>query len=153
MYLTFSLSKVIVLSWVSLVAQSVKNLPAVRETWVRSLVWRGHGNPLQYSCLENSHGQSSLVGYSPQGLQRVRQDFETKCTRACAHTRAQTRAHAHTSHPLYPVLCPQTLRLFPVLAISNNCCNEHWAYMYLFFLIFLSLSLNLFCFCCYVLVF
>ena len=32
----------------------------------------GNGNPLQYSCLENpmdreSHGQRSLVGYSPQG--------------------------------------------------------------------------------------
>ena len=25
----------------------------------------GHGNPLQYSCLENSHGQKSPVGYSP----------------------------------------------------------------------------------------
>ena len=28
----------------------------------------GHGNPLQYSCLENSHGQRSLVGYSLWGL-------------------------------------------------------------------------------------
>ena len=27
----------------------------------------GHGNPLQYSCLENRHGQRSLVGYSPWG--------------------------------------------------------------------------------------
>ena len=27
----------------------------------------GHGNPLQYSCLENLHGWSSLVGYSPWG--------------------------------------------------------------------------------------
>ena len=27
----------------------------------------GHGNPLQYSCLENTHGQRSLVGYSPWG--------------------------------------------------------------------------------------
>ena len=27
----------------------------------------GHGNPLQHSCLENPHGQSSLVGYSPWG--------------------------------------------------------------------------------------
>ena len=26
----------------------------------------GHGSPLQYSCLENPHGQRSLVGYSPQ---------------------------------------------------------------------------------------
>ena len=27
----------------------------------------GHGNPLQYSCLENPHGQRSLMGYSPLG--------------------------------------------------------------------------------------
>ena len=27
----------------------------------------GHGNPLQYSCLENPHGQKSLVGFSPWG--------------------------------------------------------------------------------------
>ena len=26
-------------SWASLVAQLVKNLPAMRETWVQSLVW------------------------------------------------------------------------------------------------------------------
>ena len=35
----------------------VKNLPAVQETWVRSLgqedPTEGNGNPLQYSCLEN----------------------------------------------------------------------------------------------------
>ena len=28
---------------------------------------RGHGNPPQYSCLENPHGQRSLEGYSPWG--------------------------------------------------------------------------------------
>ena len=27
----------------------------------------GHGDPLQYSCLENLHGQRSLVGHSPWG--------------------------------------------------------------------------------------
>ena len=27
----------------------------------------GHSNPHQYSCLENPHGQRSLVGYGPQG--------------------------------------------------------------------------------------
>ena len=26
-----------------------------------------HGNPLQYSCLKNPHGQRSLAGYSPWG--------------------------------------------------------------------------------------
>ena len=40
----------------SLVAQLVKNPPAIQETWVRSLGWDdppGKGYPLQYSCLEN----------------------------------------------------------------------------------------------------
>ena len=27
----------------------------------------GNDNPLQYSCLENPHGQKSLAGYSPWG--------------------------------------------------------------------------------------
>ena len=31
----------------------------------------GHGNPLQYSCLENPRGQRSLVGYSPWGKSRM----------------------------------------------------------------------------------
>ena len=31
----------------------------------------GHGNPLQYSCLENPHGQRSLVGYSPRGRKKA----------------------------------------------------------------------------------
>jgi len=33
----------------------------------------GKGYPLQYSGLENSHGQRSLAGYSPWGC-RVRHD-------------------------------------------------------------------------------
>ena len=42
----------------SLVAQKLKCLPPIRETWVRSLgredpPGEGNGNPLQYSCLEN----------------------------------------------------------------------------------------------------
>ena len=31
----------------------------------------GHSNPLQYSCLENPHGQRSLAGYIP-GLAKSR---------------------------------------------------------------------------------
>ena len=30
----------------------------------------GHGNPLQYSCLENPHGQRSLAGYIPWSLKK-----------------------------------------------------------------------------------
>jgi len=31
----------------------------------------GHGNPSQYSCLENPHGQKSLMGYSPWGREEL----------------------------------------------------------------------------------
>ena len=31
-------------------------------------------NPLQYSCLEDPHGQKSLMDYSPRGSQRVGHD-------------------------------------------------------------------------------
>ena len=66
----------------------VKNPSALQETWVQSLHFTyilvnqnhkvysisiisypggGHGSPLQYSCLENLHGQRSLMDYSPRG--------------------------------------------------------------------------------------
>ena len=43
----------------------------------------GHGNLLQYSCLENLHGQRSLVGY----LQRVAKSQISLCTcwQGCLH--------------------------------------------------------------------
>ena len=44
-------------TWASLVAQLMKNLPAVQQTrfdpLVRKFPGEGNGNPLQYSCLEN----------------------------------------------------------------------------------------------------
>ena len=53
----------------------IKNPPAnagdIRDTGSIPRLGRspreGHGNPLQYSCLENTHGQRSLTGYNPQG--------------------------------------------------------------------------------------
>ena len=97
--------------WASLVAQLVKNSPAMQRTQcdscVKKIPWRrdrlstpvflgfsgrsndkefpcnagdlglipglgrlpggGHGNPLQYSCLENPHKQRSLAGYISWG--------------------------------------------------------------------------------------
>ena len=46
-------------SWASLVAQLVKNPPAMQDNWVRSLGWEdpleiGKGYPLQYSGLDYS---------------------------------------------------------------------------------------------------
>ena len=67
----------------SLVAQMVKNPPAIREMWVPSLGWEDpleKGRAIHYSILwrrkrqptpvllpEKFHGQRSLVGYSPWG--------------------------------------------------------------------------------------
>ena len=50
------------------VAHTVNNLPPLWEIWVWSLGWEDPLEkemtiPLQYSCLENSHGQRNLVGY------------------------------------------------------------------------------------------
>ena len=66
----------------SLMVQKVKNSPAMWGTWVLSLDWEdspggGHGNPLQYSCLENPHGQRSQSGYSSWS-HRVGHDWATK---------------------------------------------------------------------------
>ena len=56
-------------SWASLVAQLVKNPPALWETWIHSLGWE---DPLEGSMathssilLGESHRQRSLMSYSP----------------------------------------------------------------------------------------
>ena len=56
-------------SWASLVAQTVKDPPAMRETWVRPL---GQEDPLEMGTAtipvfwpEEFHGQRILAGYSP----------------------------------------------------------------------------------------
>ena len=58
-------------SWASLVAQLVKNPPAMQETWVQSLGWE---DPLEEAMATHSsiltgesHGQRSLAGHSPWG--------------------------------------------------------------------------------------
>ena len=63
--------KVFILWGASLLAQTVKNLPAVQETQVLSL---GQEDPLEKGMATLSsilagefHGQRSLVGYSPWG--------------------------------------------------------------------------------------
>ena len=58
----------------------LKNPPAMQETWVWSLGWEDpleEGNPFPYSCLENPHGQRSLVA-TDHSLQRVGCDWATK---------------------------------------------------------------------------
>ena len=62
-------------SWASLVAQLVKNPPAMQETWVWSLGWEDplekETDPLQYFGLENS------MDYIVHGVTRVGHDWAT----------------------------------------------------------------------------
>ena len=57
------------------VAQMLKNLPALQETWVRFLV---QDDPLEKEIATHSiflpgeiHGQKSLVSYSPGGCKEL----------------------------------------------------------------------------------
>ena len=51
----------------SLVSQTVKNLPAMRETWVRKIPWWRAWLPSPVFLPGELHGQRTLVGYSPWG--------------------------------------------------------------------------------------
>ena len=49
-----------------MVAQRLKHLPAMRETWVGKIPWRRKWQPTPVFLPGESHGRRSLVGYSPQ---------------------------------------------------------------------------------------
>ena len=62
--------------WPSLVAQMVKNLPAIKETWVQSLdqedpLEKGMATHSSILAMEEFHGQRSLAGYSPWGCKEL----------------------------------------------------------------------------------
>ena len=70
-------------SWTSLVAQLVKNPPAMWETWVWSLSWENpgkvNGYPLQYSGLENS--MDCIVYGVPKSWTQLNNSYFTLHTR------------------------------------------------------------------------
>ena len=51
----------------SLVAQMVKRLSAMRESWVGKICWRRKWQSTPVLLPGKSHGQRSLIGYSPWG--------------------------------------------------------------------------------------
>ena len=80
--------------WASLVAQTVKNLPAMQEIWVPSL---DREDPLEKGMATHSSiliwrilWQKSLAGYSPWGYK------ELDMTDSHTHTYTQTHTHTHT---------------------------------------------------------
>ena len=76
-YYSNSLYWVLAVCWASLMAQMIKNLPAVQETkvegrfftiwaiWVRKIPWRRKWQPAPVFLPGEFYGQRSLLGYSP----------------------------------------------------------------------------------------
>ena len=69
----------------------------------------GNRNPLQYSCLENPHGQRSLVGFSPWGCKEL-----AVTEHACRHM--QEKANTQTDSEGTPWL---------FLTLLNEGCMCH----------------------------
>ena len=82
-------------SWASLVAQLVKNPPAMRETWVQSQGWvdplgEGKGDPLQSLCPDSPESLHSLENSMDCIVQGV--------------AKSRTRMRDFHSSPLLPAL-------------------------------------------------
>ena len=113
----------------SLVAQTVKHLPTVWETWVRSLDWE--------DLLEKEMGtHSSILAWKipwaeehsrlqPMGLQRVGQNWATKHSNSCI--KCDNGPKSHGKGPLntciWTTLCfvtPRSFYLPPRLRLWQN---------------------------------
>ena len=64
--------------WASLVAQTVKNPPAMQENWIQSLGWE---DPLE----------EGMATYSNILIWRISMDKGAWCTTVCGVTKSQTR--------------------------------------------------------------
>ena len=70
-------------SQASLVAQLLKNLPAVWETWVRSLGWE---DPLEKGKATHSSILAWRIPWTPMGLQRVGHNWSNYGEQAWVYT-------------------------------------------------------------------
>ena len=74
-----------------------------------------NGNPLQYSCLENHHGQRSLVGCSPWGGKELDMSEVTQ------HALAEPQAFI-----FLPTVCSKQSRLFSIMLLKILPVSTHY---------------------------
>ena len=79
---------------------SVKNLPAnagdTGDPWLRKIPWGREWQPTPIFLPGKSHGQRSLVGYSPWGC-RIRHNWVTKRHTVADQSRVQIFLHSYAS--------------------------------------------------------
>ena len=85
----------------------------------------GHGNPLQYSCLENPTGQRSLRAT----VHRVVKSWTwLKRLSTCTHTHIHTHAHTHSKSHMATYTC-QALYIHSVQFSSVvQSCTTLWSH-------------------------
>ena len=101
----------------------------MEETWVQSLgwrfPWRRKWQPIPVFFPGTSHGQRSLVGYSPRGLKRVRHDWATKQWSVCMPVLLSQFIPPSPS-PLCPYIHSLHLCLsIPALKIGSSVPHTH----------------------------
>ena len=104
-------------SWASLVSQMVKNPAAMQETWVQSLgrevPWRRAQQSTPVFLPGDSHGQRSLVGYSPQGHKESDKTERLTFSVSCRPNRSDVQNKGNR------FLCPHFLPCSPPPTISG----------------------------------
>ena len=68
----------------------------------------GHGNPLQYYCLDNSHGQRNVVGFSPWG----HKELDTTEVTWHTHTQLSSNFLNHSSLVITVTKCALCLFIY-----------------------------------------
>ena len=72
-----------------------------------------HGNPLQYSCLENPHGETSLVGYSPWN-----------CKESDMPEQLSTAQHIMTTWSMWQSRVPGLHKTMEILESRDKICGQ-----------------------------
>ena len=72
-----------------------------------------HGNPLQYSCLENPHGETSLVGYSPWN-----------CKESDMPEQLSTAQHIMTTWSMWQSRVPGLHETMEILESRDKICGQ-----------------------------
>ena len=110
----------------SLVAQVVKNLPAVQETRIRSL---GQKDPLEKGMATHSNILAWRIpwteepgGLQSMGLHRVRHNWVSD-THTHAHAHTHARAHTHTSALLELQLVQLTVQILGPISLQITWAN------------------------------
>ena len=92
---------------------------------------RGHGNTLQYSCLENPMDRGGWWA-TVYGVAKSR----TRLKRLSMSMCMWMFYCVYVPHLLYPFICQWTFRLLLCLGYCKQCCSEHWIHVFFWTMFF-----------------